>query len=94
MALVCTGVEPALQKSSDRPPEGVCDTSSARPSSPIGQVRPVPDHFFGQVCFLPCPFFSFLLIFSLCLPLIYSISHNLLMQFSIPLVARVTNRPT
>ena len=52
--------------------------------------RRAPDHFFGRVCFPPCPFFSrFLAHFSLCLPLIF----NLLMQSSITLVARVIYRP-
>ena len=52
--------------------------------------RRAPDHFFGRVCFPPCPFFLVLAHFSLCLPLIF----NLLMQSSITLVARVIHRPT
>ena len=40
--------------------------------------RREPDHFFGRVCFPPCPFFLVLAHFSLCLPLIF----NLLMQWS------------
>ena len=32
--------------------------------------RRAPDHFFGRVCFPPCPFFLVLAHFSLCLPLI------------------------
>ena len=48
--------------------------------------RRAPDHFFGRVCFSPCPFFLVLAHFSLCLPLIF----NLLMQSS----ARVIHRPT
>ena len=48
----------------------------------------MPDHFFGRVCFPPCPFFLVLAHFSLCLPLIF----NLLMQSSITLVARVIHR--
>ena len=50
--------------------------------------RRAPDHFFGRVCFPPCPFFLVLAHFSLCLPPIF----NLLMQSSITLVARVINR--
>ena len=52
--------------------------------------RRAPDHFFGRVCFPPCPFFLVLAHFSLRLPLIF----NLLMQSSITLVARVIHRPT
>ena len=51
--------------------------------------RRAPDHFFGRVCFPPCPFFLVLAHFSLCLPLIF----NLLMQSPITLVARVIYRP-
>ena len=46
--------------------------------------RRAPDHFFGRVCFPPCPFFLVLAHFSLRLPLIF----NLLMQSS-----RVIHRP-
>ena len=63
-------------------------TVKAVVAGPLG--RRAPDHFFGRVCFPPCPFFLVLAHFSLCLPLIF----NLLMQSSITLVARVIHRPT
>ena len=68
------------------PPD--CHWNKAVVVGPAG--RRAPDHFFGRVCFPPCPFFLVLAHFSLCLPLIF----NLLMQSSITLVARVIHRPT
>ena len=53
--------------------------SKAVVAGPAG--RRAPDHFFGRVCFPPCPFFLVLAHFSMCLPLIF----NLLKQSSITL---------